>query len=88
MPVICWPLFLLERMNMKKININDMVQVKLTERGIRHMKENDSVMAEFHFDKNTKTVRTELWQLMNTFGDTMYMGAEQMFENNVVEIIE
>ena len=80
--------FYYKEANMKKININDMVKVQLTERGISHMRKNDSVMTEFHFDKDTKIVETELWQLMNTFGDKMYMGAEQMFKNNVIEFID
>jgi hypothetical protein len=41
----------------------------------------------FHFDKNTKTLKTELWDLMNIFGEQMYMGAKQVFENNNIEIM-
>lgn len=69
------------------MNINDLVRVKLTEYGVEHLKTKDPVALEYHFDKETKMLETEMWNLMYIFGDEMYMGAKQVFENNNIEIM-
>lgn len=69
------------------MNINTLVKVRLTEYGVDVMEKKNPVAMAFHFDKNTKTLKTELWDLMNIFGEQMYMGAKQVFENNNIEIM-
>ena len=33
-------------------------------------------------------VKTELWTIMQVFGDAMYMGGNQYFVNNEIEVID
>jgi len=62
----------------------------LTEYGIKVMQEK----APYKFTVSgwrgdTKEFTTELWDLMNLFGEEMWMGSKKMvFENNVVKIME
>lgn len=69
------------------MNINNLVRVKLTEHGIATMIMKNPPAMEYHFDKDTKILETELWDIMNIFGDQMYLGAKQVFANNNIEII-
>ena len=69
------------------MNINNLVRVKLTEHGIANMIMKNPTAMEYHFDKDTKILETELWDIMNIFGDQMYLGAKQVSADNNIEII-
>lgn len=77
-------------------NINDKVKVKLTPYGEEihykhfsifkgwlpeHMKKLISLEPEKDEDGYTTY---QLWELMNIFGSEMHMGADQVFENNII----
>ncbi len=71
------------RVKSMKININEIVKVKLTDAGIEQLK-NDSLLYNYHFKPETKILETELWDIMNIFGPKMYNGADQMFVNSEI----
>lgn len=67
-----------------EFNINGNVHVTLTDRGVEVMKKKNPNMFEFHFDPKTNEVDEQLWVIMNTFGEEMYMGFDNVFENNTI----
>lgn len=68
---------------MTTLNINDIVRVKLTEKGKRVYKDRTG-----SFDKSKGDIlETELWDIAVTFSHEFYMGAEPMFENNEIILI-
>jgi len=71
-----------------KININCDCQVELTAYGIEIMQKNDHIMTEYNFNPSTHVVSTQLWCLMNTFGEVMYNGGRQVFEESNIHIPE
>jgi len=77
-------------MKPKRMNINTMCRVKLTEYGIKVLMEK----APYKFTisswrGDTKELTTELWDLMELFGDCQYMGnRNHPFDDNVIEIME
>lgn len=68
-----------------KININDNCKVKLTNYGISLLKK-DPVNYEYNFDKENKILNTQVWVLMNIFGDYFYNGCDQIFIDNIIEV--
>ena len=76
---------------MTKLNINDIVKVKLTEKGRKIYTEYYTRYSVGGVSKIIKLdadgfFHTELWDIMNIFGSHLYMGAEPMFENNEIFI--
>ena len=73
-----------------KMNINTTCRVKLTWEGIAMMQKK----APYKFTisgwrGDTKEFTTELWDLMNLFGECMRMGSNKLpFVNNNIEIME
>ena len=67
-----------------KININNMASVKLTEYGLIRLRY--SPTGPFKYNSDTKILKIELWDLMHIFGESMYMGCPQVFENNEIVI--
>lgn len=59
------------------MNVNDMVEVVLTERGLKVLHERDPVVEKFNLTGTT--LRTQLWTLMHIFGERMVMGVEPCF---------
>jgi hypothetical protein len=71
---------------MQQINVNAQVRAKLTDAGIRIMRENGEI-TKWEYDENTRTVRVPLWKLMRTFGNAMYMGCSSLpFERNEITV--
>lgn len=69
------------------ININDIVKVKLTEKGKCVYKYHVGLYSSF--DKSKEGIlETELWDIANIFSTMFYVGAEPMFENNEILIKE
>lgn len=69
-----------------KVNINQLCEVELTEEGILHLKRKMSYIMKTSW-YNDGVLTTELWSLMNIFGDKMYMSDDQMFKENNIKII-
>jgi hypothetical protein len=84
-----------------KINFNDIVKVKLTDRGKEIMKQRHDELNALIIKKSRSgkvfrefTIKIDregytsflLWQLMNTFGEYMVMGLEEPFEGTMVII--
>lgn len=74
-----------------KIHLNDTVKVKLTPHGLRHYREKQSSfnaslparIKPFPIDPPLDEegfYQTQLWQLMNLFGSSLYMGGPMPFE--------
>jgi hypothetical protein len=65
-------------------NVNDMVTVRLTEHGLKILRERDPVCARYNLTGST--LRAQLWTLMHVFGDQMTMAAPACFVDNRLEI--
>ena len=65
-----------------KFNINNFVKVKLTPYGKSIFKNRRPNM-----DHQGSTFTFQLWVLMNIFGDEMWNGNEQIFENSIITIV-
>jgi len=71
----------------QEINMNQIIEVKLTDYGKEIMKEKAPILYH-HSTKNDHFV-TELWQLFQTFGECMYNGNPEVpFVNNKIKIKE
>ena len=71
------------------MNINDYVSVKLTPDGEEILKTKRYSSYIFNYDKETKILNIELWELMGTYGEYMYMGCQkQVFVKNEITVIE
>jgi len=73
------------------IGINAWCQVKLTNYGLDIVKEKcpHTLESKLRYNKKTKIYNDELWHLMRTFGECMWMGNKDIpFENNEIKIIE
>jgi hypothetical protein len=69
------------------MNINDQVKVKLTFDGELIFKRENSYAFKWNYNSTTKELKTELWDLMNTFGKSLTMGSTQYFVNNEIEVL-
>lgn len=71
------------------INLNDMIEVTLTESGAQHF----AVEAEQHagYDHMTppigRTIQMQLWEAFALFGSQMMIGHGSPFEDNVVRLV-
>jgi len=79
-----------------EINVNTMSKVKLTEYG-KQLLDNYRTNLEKKYDHKIEHIfiynengiyETMLWELMNIFGEYMYNGSKQIFENNSIELRE
>jgi|AntDeeMinimDraft_6_1070357.scaffolds.fasta_scaffold20218_2 hypothetical protein len=71
----------------QEINMNQIIEVKLTDYGKEIMKKKAPILYH-HSTKNDHFV-TELWQLFQTFGECMYNGNPEVpFVNNKIKIKE
>lgn len=68
-----------------KANVNSQVMVTLTEYGISVFNKSEYSR---HEKLNENRLWTQLWTLMKIFGNEMYVGSKQVFENNIIEIEE
>ena len=77
-------------LSVRRININDIVSVRLTDAGYDHLIKSDNginapLVGHSKFNKATREFRIELWELFSIFCDQMYMGnTKQVFINNDV----
>lgn len=83
-----------------KMNLNDTVKVKLTDEGIKILKERyqyfnrmlakQSIPIEpFELKLDAEGYyHAQLWHLLEDFGDKVFLGCEVPFENNVIEVDE
>lgn len=71
---------------MTTVNINNIVRVKLTEKGERVYKD---AIGLYGIPGRIKggVLETELWDIAAIFGCEFYMGADPMFENNEIILI-
>jgi len=66
-----------------EINMNQLIYVKLTERGEKVLKQKDFGL----FTPNEEGYYVmEMWQIIRIFGNEMHMGVDILFEKNVIEI--
>lgn len=80
---------------MNKINLNQRIKVKLTNLGREHLKEryenyNSVLIAKQTPPKMDKEGFTEfpLWEFMFEFGNNMYVGAQNIIEDNNIYLTE
>jgi len=86
---------------MIKFNINDHVKVKLTDLGKDiYLHQYDRINKVY--SNYSKTILTpsnpkvdkdgytdfQLWELMQLYGPHLYCGAEQLFEKNIIHLLE
>ena len=69
-----------------KFNINDEVVIKLTKYGETILGKSNSTSYEYSYNKKTKILKEQLWVVMNIFGNHLWLGGEQMFVNNIIEL--
>ena len=67
-----------------KININDTVQVTLTEYGLEVLRKK----ADWRLPNGETVFICELHTIMHIFGDCLYTGNKIPFEKNVIEFLE
>lgn len=74
-----------------KVNMNAQVQVVLTKYGAETLNKHYSQFDTFGSYQNLNegdAYKTELWQIMQIFGEGIYMGMPQApFEGNVIEFV-
>lgn len=78
------PLVITEPLEEETININDIVEVKLTEHGKVLLGRYGEKYEEIR--TSNETLRVSLWELMNIFGNHMRMGANQIFVGNKIKL--
>lgn len=80
-----------------KINMNDVVKVKLTDKGIAVLKQKHELLNSIIKKQNGKGIgefklkidengyySTQLWMLFEDFGSEINAGCEVPFENNMI----
>jgi hypothetical protein len=73
---------------MRKCNVNDKVQVKLTKRGLKVLDDLYETCGYIKYSEHTSdTYKFELWELMNVFGESLFNGSEPCFESNEIVFI-
>lgn len=68
------------------VNISDTVEVVLTDAGLQALKDDFIGETLLQYNVEGRTLKTELWQLMQVFGDRIYMGGPQYFVNNEITL--
>lgn len=71
-----------------KVNINTACTIKPTEAGWQKIKEKCPHYQITWGFKNDGYYTTELWDLMCIFGNFMYCGSKQYFEQNIIELVD
>ena len=66
-----------------EININDMVEIELTEYG-ESLLLNKNFISYSNYNQKTKVLREQLWVIMETFGEFFFNGGEQIIVNNTI----
>jgi len=68
-----------------EININDMVEIELTEYG-ESLLLNKNFISYSNYNQKTKVLREQLWVIMETFGEFFFNGGEQIIVNNTIRL--
>jgi hypothetical protein len=68
-----------------KLNINDMVKVKLTEYGEGVLKRKNNLSYQSNFNMSSKILHEQLWIVMNIFGNSLHNDGMQVFVGNVID---
>lgn len=69
------------------VNVNHNVKVKLTDRGVAFLKENNAKYGGGYRDSKIDSdgyYETQLWELMSTFGPKLGMGSPLLFETEII----
>lgn len=66
------------------MNINKEVTVTLTDEGMNVLNEKNEIAQKYNLEGNV--LKVPLWELMFTFGNSLYVGCAQLFKNNEVII--
>lgn len=73
-----------------KFNINNYVKVRLTEEGLKHY---NNYYSEFVLKfpdsfkvKKDYELREQLWEIMHIFGSETFIGRQNVFVDNIIEI--
>lgn len=70
-------------------NINAMVEVKLTEHGKTILLNYYPDLLSYNSRLENDIYRTELWSIMQIFGESMYMGNNSLpFVNNEIKFLD
>lgn len=70
-----------------KYNINEIVEVKLTEYGESVLQKENLSIYNYNYYPYEMKLKVELWALIQIFGNYIGMGFTQCFENNEIEFI-
>ena len=68
-----------------EININDMVEIELTEYG-RSLLLNKNLISYSNYNEKTKVLREQLWVMMEIFGEFFFNGGKQIIVNNTIRL--
>jgi hypothetical protein len=68
-----------------KVNINDDVEITLTNCGLEVLREKGPTSFTYNFDSSTNTLKEQLWVVMNVFGGSLWNGGEQLFIKNIIK---
>jgi hypothetical protein len=72
----------------KILNINAIVTIVLTKKGIDCLNTSQKVMFKIQPYHIRKVIKTELWHIMQIFGPHLHMGQTTLFEYNELLINE
>lgn len=67
-----------------RANLNDIAIVVLTDKGLQALKEDKVGQNLLQYNTDGRILETQLWILMQIFGDRIYMGSPQYFVNNEI----
>jgi hypothetical protein len=70
-----------------EININSKIKCRLTVFGETILKNKNPVSYEFNYNKETRELNEQLWEVMNTFGGEFYNGGHQIIAKNLISCI-
>jgi hypothetical protein len=66
------------------INLNEKCTVRLTPAGVDCLVNNNLPSYQYNFDPKTKILEEQLWIIMQTFGSSLYNGANYFETNEIV----
>lgn len=71
---------------MKKINLNDIIRVKLTPKGKEILIKDKTFYKKDSEEtfKSAKYLDIQIWEFMRCFGNFLFLGCDNVVENNVV----
>lgn len=70
-----------------KININDIVELDLTPKGVDVLKQSKHYHKEYT-DLNEGRLKEQMWVVMKIFGEHIFNGGDQLILNNIIEYVD